>query len=123
MEDQETRVTISVRLEYAPRGSTKGFTKVDLTLDLSSGGIFVKTTRPYIVGTHLDLFFSSMDKALKDRFHATAMVKWIRLSAASEDLPAGMGLEIIDPNTSRAFLSNILRDNQDKTKCRVPPEK
>jgi len=71
-----------------------------LSLDVSTGGVFVSTYEPARSGTNVSLYFVLPDG---HAVNAEGVVRWAR--AASEDSPPGMGVAFI--SISRESLAHI----------------
>ena len=81
---QFARVPFSVEVEYR----TQGNFLVAYSVNLSTGGMFVETTRPQPVGTQLSMRFSVPGVGVA---HIEGVVAWVRHEASATE-PIGMGI-------------------------------
>lgn len=86
---QFARVPFSVEVEYR----TQGNFLVAYSVNLSTGGMFVETTRPQPIGTALSLRFSVPGAGVA---HIEGVVAWVRHEASATE-PMGMGIKFTAP--------------------------
>jgi uncharacterized protein (TIGR02266 family) len=65
-----------------------------LTMNISEGGIFVATYRPFPLGARLKVHVALPGE--HEPFVALAEVRWVREHTNNADAPAGVGLKFID---------------------------
>lgn len=92
----DKRVFIEVEIGL----STESHIYTGLSLDVSTGGVFVATYQPAQPGTSVTLYFVLPDGYV---VNAEGVVRWTR--AGTEDAPPGMGVAFV--NISRDALAHI----------------
>jgi type IV pilus assembly protein PilZ len=78
-----TRVPVSLKVAYR----SKGDLQKDLVIDLSPGGLFVRTSKPLPIGTDVDLEVSLEESDAP--IHIRGKVIWLRQRHG----PEGMGIQ------------------------------
>lgn len=99
-DDRRARGDKRVFVEVEIGLSTESHFYTGLSLDVSTGGVFVATYQPAAPGTAVSLHFVLPDGHV---VHAEGVVRWTR--AATEDTPPGMGVAFL--NISRESLAHI----------------
>lgn len=97
---EQTRVPFSV--EVASESDLPAGTRRYLAMDLSLGGLFLKTVFPLDVGTILLLTFDIPGERLIVK--ARAEVAWIRRCGPDSRLPPGMGIRFLGLDASDRIL-------------------
>lgn len=78
----------------------------DRIKNLSLGGVFIETTMPFEMGTHIELDFSV--PGYSDPVHAKGIVKWSNADKR-QGAPIGMGIEFLEVSTpSRAVIDQYV---------------
>jgi uncharacterized protein (TIGR02266 family) len=98
--DRRSRGDKRVFIEVEIGLSTESHFYTGLSLDVSTGGVFVATYEPAAPGTGVTLYFVLPDGHV---VNAEGVVRWTR--EASGDAPPGMGVAFV--NISRESLSHI----------------
>jgi len=66
-----------------------------ITMNISSGGLFIATDRPLPVGQVIRIRFTVL--TLHEQVESRAVVRWVRgPDAGDRDLPTGMGVQFLD---------------------------
>ncbi|MEE8410599.1 MAG: TIGR02266 family protein, partial [Myxococcota bacterium] len=78
------------------------------TENLSAGGLFVRTDRPFEVGAEVELCLSF--PALLDEVRVTGEVAWVRESSAMQS--GGIGLQVSSDGSRRRLAELALRANE-----------
>lgn len=81
---QHARIPVSLQVSYLSKGDLQR----DLALNLSPGGLFVRTSRPLQIGTELDLEVHLADE--DQPLHVRGKVTWLRETAGDSQ---GMGIQ------------------------------
>lgn len=92
-ERKSTRLKAELRVYYGPAPQKM---LVDFSVDLSTGGLYIKTETPFLVDDHLTLRFT-----LPGQDHSVsckARVAWTnpKERPRKKDMPAGMGVQFVD---------------------------
>jgi len=89
---QEGRMAAEIKIYYGPSSET---ILSSYTVDLCSGGLFLKTQSPFESDKKVTLIFSLPHK--NDSIRCEARVAWVNseFSKAKPDLPVGVGLEFV----------------------------
>lgn len=87
------RMKAELRVYY---GNTPGITLSGFSVDMSSGGLFLKSCILPEVGEQLRLDFALPDE--QRSFHCNARVAWVNGEEAPEkpELPTGFGVQFVD---------------------------
>ena len=87
----EKREHARARLKVEVTYKTADVFTSNLSINISTGGIFIKTPKPPPMGTMLDLEFSLPDqhKTIK----ADGKIVWVQHPSAKSSMPAGMGIK------------------------------
>lgn len=74
-----------------------------LLKDISSGGLFIATTKPHNVGDKISLQLNLPGS--DDPLQVNGVIKWHRGEYVSEELPEGVGVELsdLDPEVRKAI--------------------
>ena len=82
---QHPRVPVSLQVSYLSAGDLQK----DLAVNLSPGGLFVRTSKPLDIGTEVDLevLLANEDTPM----HVRGKVMWLR--GASPEAQSGMGIQ------------------------------
>lgn len=105
MVDSRKRATASLKVKY--KSATLGQFTQQFGLDISHGGIFIKTKSALEPGAliRLELQLSDATPVIQ----GSGRVKWRRVPAPESALPAGMGIEFIRLEaSSRALVDRIV---------------
>jgi uncharacterized protein (TIGR02266 family) len=95
-------------LDVAVHLSTHEGGSLGVAKNVSSGGMFVATSRLLSVGDQVAVCLSMLDEA--QIVEAEAEVRWLRRLPEGDGKPAGMGLRFVDRRPeATAFLRSILR--------------
>ncbi len=81
---KDPRVPVSLEVHYLNRGQLTR----DLVVDLSPGGLYVRTSKPLPIGTEVDLEVFVTDE---DPMHVRGRVVWLRDPPAAHE---GMGIQV-----------------------------
>jgi uncharacterized protein (TIGR02266 family) len=95
---ENLRIPFVLRVQWRDRTQA-----ADATENLSTGGLFVQTDRPFEVGTRIPLTLSF--PGLLDPIEVMGVVSWVR--AATEDQQAGVGIQVTD-GAERQRLEGLL---------------
>ncbi len=81
---QHTRVPVSLQVSYLSKGDLQR----DLAINLSPGGLFVRTSKPLDIGTEVELevLLANEDTPM----HVRGKVVWLR---GASEAQAGMGIQ------------------------------
>src|SRR5690348_7089045 len=105
MVDSRKRATASLKVKY--KSATLGQFMQQFGLDISHGGIFIKTKSPLEPGAliRLELQLSDATPVIQ----GSGRVRWRRAQVAEGALPAGMGIEFVrlEPS-SRSLVDRIV---------------
>ncbi len=84
---QHLRVPVSLQVSYLSAGDLQK----DLAVNLSPGGLFVRTSKPLDIGTEVDLevLLATEDTPM----HVRGKVVWLR--GATTESQSGMGIQFI----------------------------
>src|SRR5512139_1831145 len=107
---KDKRAPVSLKVRF--KSATLDEFVEHYSIDISRGGLFIKSKSPMAIGTLLKFEFQLKDEA--SLIHGVGRVVWTREAAqASEHAPAGMGIKFIkmDPE-SRQFVQNIVEARQ-----------
>ncbi|HEY4060038.1 MAG TPA: TIGR02266 family protein [Kofleriaceae bacterium] len=103
------RILVDLEVDYA---SEENYLFAYIT-DISATGIFVRTTTPEPVGTHLNLRFSPSGRGGPNEIEAEGEVTWINpyRPGAPDNLHPGMGIRFValDDDTRTDLLELIRR--------------
>jgi uncharacterized protein (TIGR02266 family) len=83
------RVRIELEIDF---GSEHNFYS-GLTLDISTGGVFVATHRRFNAGERLEFAISLPDR--QEAVRGEGIVRWSRAQSELSDAPPGVGLEFV----------------------------
>lgn len=83
------RVNTSIEIEY----SSSGASRYSYMLNLSSGGIFIKTASPFPIDAELTMSFQLPGDP--DTLQVRGRVVWTKPETGA--FPAGMGIQFLDP--------------------------
>jgi uncharacterized protein (TIGR02266 family) len=108
---QESRVPLVLRVGYPDQGKLKDFTE-----NLSKGGLFVQTDRPFRPGQELALSLSF--PGLLNPVEVVGTVAWVR--PASPEAPGGVGIRVLR-DQDRQRLGEIL-SSAAQPRAAPPPE-
>ncbi|MBC7172047.1 MAG: TIGR02266 family protein, partial [Polyangiaceae bacterium] len=103
---RDKRAPVSLKVRF--KSATLDEFREQYSIDLSRGGLFIKSKSPMAVGTLLKFEFQLKDKSRL--IHGVGRVVWVREAEAStESAPPGMGIKFIkmDPE-SRALVQDII---------------
>jgi type IV pilus assembly protein PilZ len=81
---EHPRIPVSLQVSYLSRGDLQR----DLVTDLSSGGLFIRTSRPLDIGTEIDLEVRVGDAEAP--LHVRGRVVWLRNASGKGP---GMGIQ------------------------------
>jgi uncharacterized protein (TIGR02266 family) len=113
---EHPRVPLILRVDYPDRRSC-----ADATENLSGGGLFVQTDKPFELGSQVPLSLSF--PGLLDPIEIVGKVTWVR--AARGEAPAGIGV-CVERETDRRRLGAFLNAGQTDTRSgdasTLPPE-
>ena len=95
-EDLRKNLQAELRVYY---GSSQTMVLYGFTVDMSSGGLFLKTETRFTVGDKVLLSFTLPDA--NKVVNCNAQVAWVNLQEEPKkpDLPAGVGLQFLDLST------------------------
>ncbi|HXX69386.1 MAG TPA: PilZ domain-containing protein [Polyangiaceae bacterium] len=105
----------AVRATYEGATGERHQTEV---LDLSRGGLFLKTAAPVAVGKRLSLEIHASGEA--SPWPALGRVVWIRAHAEGENRPAGMAVKLIDVEDSVSEAIDRLVQTREPTDRGIP---
>lgn len=108
-QEANQRVEVAVRIYYGPSQKTVLST---FSVNLCTGGVFLKTEFPFKVHEQVTLIFSlpGQDKTIVCK----SRVAWINsgYDASKPELPTGVGLQFVDlPQEDELLISNFLDYN------------
>ncbi|MBK8171553.1 MAG: TIGR02266 family protein [Sandaracinaceae bacterium] len=109
---KEKRAPVSLKVRF--KSATVDEFIEQYSVDISTGGLFIKTKSPMPIGTLLKFEFQLKDESRL--IHGVGRVVWKRdeTQAKGSDIPAGMGIKFIkmDPE-SRALVDKIISQRGD----------
>ncbi len=88
------RLKAEIRVYY---GNSQEIMLSGYSIDLSSGGLYIKTELPFDVGEDLMLTFT-LSEQNKEKVSCRARVAWVnnKKDPSKPKLPPGMGVEFVD---------------------------
>jgi uncharacterized protein (TIGR02266 family) len=81
---QHARIPVSLQVSYLSKGDLQR----DLVINLSPGGLFVRTSKPLEIGTDVDLEVLIAEEEAP--LHIRGKVTWLR---GQDDTQPGMGIQ------------------------------
>jgi uncharacterized protein (TIGR02266 family) len=96
-----------VDVDVAVHLSTHDGASLGRTKNVSSGGMFVATSRLLSVGDLVAVCLSRLDEV--DPVEVEAEVRWVRRLPEGDGRPAGMGLHFLEPQREAATFVHTLR--------------
>lgn len=102
-------LTAELRVYY---GAAQNMVLYGFSVDMSSGGLFLKTETPFAVDEKVLLSFTLPD--VKKIINCSAKVAWVNSKEAPRkpDFPCGVGLQFLDLSTEYlASIQNLLKDD------------
>ena len=110
----EKREQLRAKLKIEVTYKTADIFTSDLSINISTGGIFIKTPKPPPMGTKLDLEFNLPESA--KLIKAEGAIVWIQNPSTSSSLPAGMGIKF------KRIAPEDLKEITDYIKNILPPQ-
>lgn len=103
---KEQRIPVEIEVKY----STGDSFVVDWTMNISRGGMFIRTPNPLPVGSNLKIYFSV--PGAQEGIYAEGIVRW-RVEPSDPNVIPGMGVEITNINEdSRNILEEFIRKKE-----------
>jgi type IV pilus assembly protein PilZ len=108
---EEERAAITLKVDYKRLNTFFA----DYTKNISRGGTFIRTIKPFDIGTEFVFVLTVPEPNLDNapmRLELTGRVKWVvPSSAASESEPAGMGIQFVfKDDTERERVETFVAD-------------
>ena len=93
-EKQRRQRRVSLDYDVTVGMETDAMFYTGLLKDISSGGLFIATTKAHHVGDNISLQLNL--PGTDDPLQVTGVIKWLRGDYVSEELPEGVGVELTD---------------------------
>lgn len=102
---KEQRIPIEIEVKY----STGDSFVIDWTMNISRGGMFIRTPNPLPVGSVLKIQFSV--PGAQENISAEGIVRW-KIDPSDPNIIPGMGIEIISiDESSKNILNEFIKKN------------
>ena len=97
------RININLIVDY----KSDGHYFFDFCTDLSTGGIFIKTTRVKPIGSPIDITITIPDT--KETLKISGEVLWTQKAGSTQTHGVGMGVQFVDmPDRSRELIQQFI---------------